>query len=387
MCPTPSKTRKSRQATRAFFLAGIHPKESFFSEQLPSDLALIDWPWLLERAANHKLAALFLSRVKQVKLQLSLPKEIQAQIELLSQAAVQRAFEAGETLRETAALFDEHNIPFFILKGSILAEKAYENPALRPFHDIDIVIRPDDLDQIDSVVTEAGYKFYADLLHRKDLKITEQTAKAYMKRFNRHFNFVPDVRKDRLPLEIHWHVTNPGVLTAEPADFWEETMDEEIAGCTVKTFNPEAFLVHVAVHAVEDGLKPTFLGGRVKFKLLALCDVAWLLEKYGKTYDFKKVWRLAIRWGADSHLIRALQAVSWVLGYPTGILPTRLCSSVFKTAYPFVQEGSHTKSPGRPIHTQKPYSQIYQDGIPPNALGNLPCCVRLNTPWIPARRE
>ncbi len=140
-----------------------------------------------------------------------------------------------------------------------------------------------------------------------DSRVPEATARQLYETYHCHFVFVPPKDDDRLPLELHWHVVPPGILKVSPAGLWERTTSINVAGTSVRTLDLEATLAYGAVHAMVSGV------GR--FKLLHLCDVAWLVARLGSELRCGLLWELADAWGARHYLDRALQASEEILGF------------------------------------------------------------------------
>src|SRR5262249_12591466 len=77
---------------------------------------------------------------------------------------------------------------------------------------------------------------------------------------------------------------------------------------SVRPLGLEATLVYVAFPAMKDGA--------AMFRLLHLCDVAWLLARFRHCYQPDRVSAIAAGWHASQHLARALDAARDLLGVP-----------------------------------------------------------------------
>ena len=121
----------------------VNPESSAFESYLARHGEIIDWPWLLERAAAHKVAALVAARVEESGLTAHLDPAVQRQLQYARQSARRNAQQALYTLREISPLFDRAGVPFAVLKGVVLAEHVYQSLDLRSFVDTDLVVPPD----------------------------------------------------------------------------------------------------------------------------------------------------------------------------------------------------------------------------------------------------
>jgi hypothetical protein len=106
-----------------------------------------------------------------------------------------------------------------------------------------------------------------------------------------------------MAVDVHWHVAPPRRLRATAEQLWAQTVPVCVAGTEVRTFNREATLIHLAVHATTC----TFAG----FRLLHLCDLAWAAARHPPPHE--PLWALADAWGAWGRLDAALEMVERAL--------------------------------------------------------------------------
>ena len=107
------------------------------------------------------------------------------------------------------------DIPVIVLKGAHLAEIVYENIALRPMCDVDLLVKKEDLTRVQRKLLETGYSPFTN----------------------------------RLLLDIHWHLENS--MTDLPVDMdmiWERAQPAFIAGVKVLVLSPEDLLLHLCLH-------------------------------------------------------------------------------------------------------------------------------------------
>jgi len=109
-----------------------------------------------------------------------------------------------------------------------------------------------------------------------------------------------------LPVDLHWHVAPVSRMNVTGAQLWEQTVPIVVGGTLIRTFNPAATLIHLAVHASTCTLSA--------FRLLHLCDVAWASARWRDSAD--DLWRLAEVWGVKTHVSEVFETVSRVLEVP-----------------------------------------------------------------------
>ena len=291
-----------RGAARRALLAAIAPADDTFTAwATPRELAAVDWEWLFERAAAHRVSALLASRIECLGPAAPVPEWARARLAEIRRQAVERAEASRETLRQLAADLERREVPFLLIKGSVLAELVYADPFVRPFYDLDIVVHRDDLSRAEELLLAWGYRVerpWRLLGGRPSPPIAEEQALAiarrfYLRRFH-NLSYDPPRGDPRRPIELHWHIVPRGRLRVEADALWRQAATATVAGIEVRTLAPEARLLHLAVHALE----AWFHG----FKLLHLCDVAWTVERT----PVGDPWPLAAAWGATHHLELAL---------------------------------------------------------------------------------
>jgi len=294
-------------------LAALHPDGSAFERVVDAHADAIDWPWVVERAGVHKVDGLLAARVDACRLTDRLPAEIEECFAKIRRAAQRKAGAAQRTLQELARNFERHGIPFLVIKGSVLAEHVYGNPAIRRFDDIDIVVRPEAMAAAEGMLRALGYQLgqiEALLAIRPAAGIESRTAERVTRRFYERFHYelplTPTAGHDGVPVDLHWHVAPASKLTVDAAGLWERTATLVVADTRVTTFDLEATLIHLAVHATTCSL--------AGFKLLPLCDIAWAVTRFEK--DYRGLWELAEAWGARAQLDAVLEMVQRGLDVP-----------------------------------------------------------------------
>lgn len=307
-----------RELSRRALVLSLHPDSSAFRRWVGLHASAIDWPWVLRRAQAHKVAALLAARVEECGLMTSLDADVGKRLREVRQEARARGQVAHRTLQRLAELFGDAGIPFFVIKGSVLAEHVYGDASLRRFADVDLVTEREMLGQAEALLRSLGYRFgqVEELLAAspKD-RIESQAAEALTRRFYERFQYELPFDAPRggdprggglLPVDLHWQVAPAFRLKVGAQQLWEQTVPVVVAGTRITTFNPAATLLHLAVHASTCAL--------AGFRLLHLCDVAWAATRWNDQAD--GLWALAETWGVTTHLGDVLETVERGLGIP-----------------------------------------------------------------------
>jgi Uncharacterised nucleotidyltransferase len=291
--------KQTRVMSRAALVAALRPESSRFTELVESGAERLDWPWLLERAASHKVSALLAARVEQGGLTARVGERVAARLQKTRAEARGRAATALLTLRDLDAAFARESIPFLVVKGSVLAEHVYGDRAARRFFDVDIVVPPPAVEAAEGLLHSLGYRLghTQKLLAAApngagEMRLAERLTHEFYRRFEYEIPFVPPPNAPRLAVDLHWHIASRSRVTVSAADLWRETVSVAVNDTHVTTLSPPATLIHLAVHATTC----PFAG----FRLLHLCDVAWAATRFAEHAD--DMWDLAEAWGAAAHL-------------------------------------------------------------------------------------
>lgn len=303
-----------REFSRRLLLASTRPEPSDFRQLADRYPQRADWEWVLDRAAAHRVAALLAFRMERLGVGAGLSERVRARLQDIRDQACCRAARAQLTLRQISGALAARGLPFLVIKGSVFAERVYGDPVLRPFHDVDIVVREECLDPAEQAIRSLGYRFVtaspswlrwagARIAGPPRAPLPEDVARQYLRRVHQHFIFAPP-DEDLLPVELHWQLNRS--WRASPADVWEGTASVAVAGAQVSTLASDVMLLHAATHAASQS--------PADFRLLHLVDVAWVLEAFAGEFEAERVWTLAARWGMQGDLTFALQALEHLLG-------------------------------------------------------------------------
>ena len=136
-----------------------------------------------------------------------------------------------------AEQFGRAGIPFFMIKGSILAEHIYRDPSLRRFSDLDLVVHRDTLARAEELLRSLGYRLgQVDILLNPPPKgptqwrAAEALTRRFYERFEYELPFYAPPGGELLPVDLHWHVAPGFRLHTSAAQLWEQTVAVTVAG-------------------------------------------------------------------------------------------------------------------------------------------------------------
>lgn len=123
------------------------------AELLRKDL---DWDYVLETARGHRLLPLLykhLNNIALVSVPDSIMKELKTQVQKITSKNILLCGQLSLILKTLS----DKSIPALPFKGPVLALQAYNNLALRPYDDLDIMVRKQDMKYIPDVLKKIQF--------------------------------------------------------------------------------------------------------------------------------------------------------------------------------------------------------------------------------------
>jgi Uncharacterised nucleotidyltransferase len=158
-------------------------------------------------------------------------------------------------------LLADDGIQSMIIKGPVLSLLAFGDPTLRESQDIDLVIDPARLLDVDQLITQAGYRRITP-----KVELTLFQYKVYQ-RWRCQFCYYLDALD--LFLEVHWRLTSNSLLMPPDVRMLCSTQQIPVGGASFNTLADEELFLYLCVHGSV----------HVWFRLKWLADVAALLQR------------------------------------------------------------------------------------------------------------
>lgn len=198
-----------------------------------------DWDYVLERGHEHRFLPLLNWSLGQSGALEQVPLTVRDALAANHRRHIIRALTVQRELILVHRLMANANIEHVFLKGSFLSQFAYPHPALRPVRDLDVVVRPDEVERVQTMMVAAGYT------PRND---APGMVAAYVEQAKHLPGFISPSRK--VCIEIHIRVDHAGgVLTG--MDAFRKVSNRELAGEMLPFMDPTDLLVHLCVHAAN----------------------------------------------------------------------------------------------------------------------------------------
>ena len=259
-------------------------------------LSEADWDEVLELAEKHGVMPLLHRNLKARYADLQVPDPIQARLRDTYRATGIRNTRLFALLNGILKGFRAAGIDVVVLKGAHLAELIYEEVALRPMGDVDLLVRPGDLRASTQLLREIGYEqpgHEGSASPRHQEPIVEQME-------------IESFRKPGgLLLDVHYSPVIPGKANIESV--WDRVRTVRIGGAEALVLSPEDLLLHLCVHAaVNHGFA---------VRLVNICDIPEVVDRFGDTFDWPTFWARSSEWGAERAALVTFALAERLLGW------------------------------------------------------------------------
>jgi Uncharacterised nucleotidyltransferase len=252
--------------------------------------AVDDLDELIQSAVEHRMGGLLLSRVQEGEFKASGEwLHALARQHLSTLAHQQRLW---TTLQAIVERLRDGGFDIATVKGLSAQARWYDHAGERPCRDIDLLVNPTDILEIEKVVR---------LINSDHVLLPEVRSLVTAGRLDWiDIEMTPDVW-----IDLHMDVFKLGIPALQRCIIWEHSVPFALPnGGMVRVFDPEISLIHLLIHLSRD---------RFPY-LLGFVDVARILEREDLDWNF--IDRFLRREGLDTPVYLALETVLHALGLP-----------------------------------------------------------------------
>jgi hypothetical protein len=210
-------------------------------------------------------------------------------------------------------LAHERKLESMPMKGLWVSCNLYGNAAMRPGHDLDILVRRERLDDCIALLEEIGFgRYWPDTLPDD-----------FYKRHHLHLELsLPDCWTW---VEIHWAFDHPRThLTIDYEAVMDRTTPGELLGVPIREPDPVDLLLYLSVHLVKHMIHLPVTYERpdlarlilAEGRLMYFLDIAETLRQYEAEIDWLLLLQLAQQYGAGDILASTLRVCQRYLAAP-----------------------------------------------------------------------
>ncbi|RMF03779.1 MAG: hypothetical protein D6768_05050, partial [Chloroflexi bacterium] len=227
----------------------------------------VDWEALFQAVGRNGILGLAYHILRRQPDELWPPPEFRDWVRQAHRQSVIRM--ALMQRRVTAALADlqESGLDFLVIKGPVLAQQVYPDSNLRPFGDLDIVVRERDWPAVHRHLLARGFVPEAEW--------PEPPPKLHPKLVLYELKYWHPGTE--LLVEVHYDdLLNAGLASRDGAGFWQRAGWVEIEGVRVKALSAADQLLHLCMHAHYHGYT----------RLNWLSDIALLVRDHAEKINW-----------------------------------------------------------------------------------------------------
>ena len=167
-----------------------------------------------------------------------LSTEINEELKQQNLTIVMRNMRMTAELIRIMNLLKENGIDALAFKGPTLAQLAYGNIALRQYVDLDILVKKEDIYNVDALLKNKGYQ--------RVLKLTSSQEKTWFKYAHDILLFSPS---NGVHFEIHWSLLDQDYPVHINLDtIWKNSRIISVNDQDIPTFSTEDLLLYLCIH-------------------------------------------------------------------------------------------------------------------------------------------
>lgn len=197
------------------------------------------WDRLIGLARRQQVLTALALRAVPAARPCGIPERFRTMLAQIRRAAALADQQQVRQLGEVLTRLERAGVETMLLKGRGLAERLYKDPSERPSVDIDLLVRPKDLEPAGSALEGLGYEPFRPELFRRS-----------------HFHLPYVLRNSRWPtiVELHWDVTfRDAPIRFDLSGWWADGIRTELQSGPVLLPSREHELVYTSFHGANRG--------------------------------------------------------------------------------------------------------------------------------------
>lgn len=301
------------------------------------------WEEILRQSRRHGVAPLLYHRLKQAEAGSELPVEVWGKLQALYLRSAATNGSLYRELAEALECLQASGIAVIVLKGGYLARHVYDNIALRPMSDFDLLVKEADLLRANALLVELGYR----ISRNAD---TEALIAKY-------YHLPPLIKAGKIPvgIELHWKLEKPSArFEIDTGGLWRRAQPAAFGEARASALCPEDLLLHLCIHASYHH--------QFRFGLRSLCDVAETIRRCNDRLDWEQLRERAEEWGAARCVYLTLHLAHKLLeaNIPDHVL-RRLTPTELKYSFAAMSEAFTLGDIGDPFIFRK-FGSLWKNG-------------------------
>ncbi len=242
-----------------------------------------EWNDLIEKAKRLRVASMLYYRIGKSEIVNKIPKDILMSMRKTYLNSLSINMRLQKQLLSILNKMQSEVMSIIILKGFALGETIYNNIAIRPMGDIDLLVKAEYFEKFDRIMSDSGWE-NESYLNRLGSSV----------KHSKHVGY----SKNKLHIELH-----PKIYELPLIDPWERAKKIEIGGTEAFILGTEDFLMHLCLHLEYHGLD-------MSSNLLWYIDIVELVRVHWNDIDWVYVIDSARKNKVNDSLYKILSSIN-----------------------------------------------------------------------------
>lgn len=262
------------------------------------------WRWLLRLVRSQRVTGLLAAAVSAGAIPAT--DDQRSDVSAAAAEAAAAALELERTLLYVAGLLDDAGLDHRFLKGAAHAHILYDDPALRSFGDVDVLVRSEEFEGAAAILLAAG-----------GAESMPELRPGFDTRFGKGRSFTLASGHE---VDLHRAlVAGPLGMAMEPGELFATSSSFALGGRTLPALGREELFLHACLHAAVGHPVPRLPSVRDVAQVLLAGEIdAGRVRKLAETWKLEAVVARAVRLAWETFaLADAVPLSEWAAGYPT----------------------------------------------------------------------
>jgi hypothetical protein len=259
---------------------------------LAPEASLDEWSRLLNLLHAHWIIPFVYRKIGSLSQECVPPETITDEMRQTFLVSCVRSVHMERQLQEIIEAFLDQGVRVLVLRGPALAFSLYDDPAMRPSGDLDLLVIPEQVVQARDILESLGYRCLARRF---------ETARDF---FREECFVHQENPENKFPVDLHWvhwelHPFFKGSEKVDIEDLFERAWKVETPTLAFETLHPVDYLIHSAIHLI--------MIHKNEMRLSWIYDTALLAQYLQAPDDWETLQERCVAWRARLPLEHCLK--------------------------------------------------------------------------------
>ncbi len=260
-------------------------------------LNVTDWDYFITNSIRNSVSQMIFRNFQKLNILKLIPENIAKQLENSYYKNLSRNILIYKCFFEFLDEFIKNDIKPIALKGIFLAENIYNDIGVRQMTDIDLLIKPSQIELSRDIMFGLGY-YYLDRVKSKH--ITMHTVSSHL----------PQLFKDGVRVELHYKLDGDFVGIVEKMDdYWQNSIPISINNYNLLSLSIIDLINYLTIH-----LDKHFQLGKLQFYYYT--DIIAILEFYKNDINWKQLDSTCEKIESKTNVYKQLFLINKFFNYP-----------------------------------------------------------------------